>query len=740
MVAEKSFGATVASLALLATTSVSAAASESGFPLHRYVDPMVGVGNDDEGDTIPGPAMPHGSIHPSPNTVVGSNAGYDRDAPISGFAQLHTQGSGGRTTYGTFLISPQVGEPEFDESRHLSPKRGEEARADRYTVILDRYQTRVEVAPAHHSAMYKFTYPEGSEGHLVFDVTRKIRGEIASAASEVRIDPEARTISGRVKAKGYWSPALIDIWFHAELDTNIRSWGVFKGGDRLAGTSLAAGAADERLGAWITFHPAPRPVQMKISVSFTSAERAAQLLRQELPNWDFEAVRAAAGRAWDRELGRIRIDATEADKRRFYTALYHTSIQPRDRTQDQAEADRGTPHWDDYYTLWDSYRTAFPLMSLLKPNAYGKNINSMLATFERYGAAETAFIGGRNYHVGQGGDEVDNVLGEGLLRDVPGVNWSDAARIALFNARQRRSARYLIQGYFAHGDRSPEPEHQRAKSGSSTLGFALNDFYASKLAAAAGLHGDAARLLERSSNWRNVWNTTQHSDGFAGFIQPRSPDGTFFPVDAKQGWDGKRHHNIGFYEGTSWIYSFGVLHDIPGMIEAMGGRQVFTARLGHALGTGLIDMSNEPSFATPWLFSEVDRPDLTSFWANEIYKQFTPMAYPGDEDNGAMSSHYVFNRLGLFPKLGSDLYYLHGPRQRLASIRLENGRALTVLAKNYGPGRIYMRSIRLNGRKLTKPFISQSDVMKGGVLQFVMSSSPGKRSWQSPLQVRKPHD
>jgi predicted alpha-1,2-mannosidase len=697
-------------------------------PLYTYVNPMVGVGNDNQGDTVPGPALPSGSIHPSPETLTGSNAGYDPAAQIGGFGQLHTQGSGGVTTYGTFLVSPQVGAPVFDEAAHLSEKSGEQAAADLYAVTLDRYQTRVEVTPSHYAAIYRVSFPQTDQAQLVFDITRKIKGLVASDQADVTLYPTEGKIIGHVKAKGYWNPALVDIWFCAEVDQKPTAWGVFKNGETLAGATSGATTADQRLGAWWSFDAqGGKPVLMKIAVSFTSAEKAEALLDHDIPGWDFDGVRQAAQGAWNTSLSHIQIsDVPEADLKRFYTALYHTAIQPRDRSLDQADADLGTPHWDDYYTLWDTYRTEFPLMSLIRPHDYAGNIASIVHAFDRFGAFDTAFIAGRNYHVGQGGDEVDNVIGEGLIRGVPGVNWQNAYRVTHFNAFQRRSPRYLSQLYFAVGDQSPEPDNQRARSGSSTIGFALNDFYAGKLAEVTGHTNEAAVLASRAKMWRNVWNAKTESDGYTGFILPKQVDGAFQDIDPKLGWDGKTYNNVGFYEGTAWIYSYDMLHDIPGMVTAMGGREMFIRRLQHALSSGLIDITNEPSFSTPWLFSNVGRPDLSAYWANEIFKKFSADAYPGDEDNGAMSSHYVFNRIGLFPKLGTDLFYLHGPHQPKTVIHLESGKTFTLIARNAGPDQIYIQTATLNGRPLNTPWISQAEIMTGGTLELTLGSQPGR--------------
>ncbi|WP_443751261.1 GH92 family glycosyl hydrolase [Asticcacaulis solisilvae] len=709
-------------LALLVAAPAYAAAPK---PLYTYVDPMVGVGNDNQGDTVPGPALPHGSIHPSPETLTGSNAGYDPKAELSGFAQLHTQGSGGITTYGTFLVSPQVGDPEFDEAKHTSPKADEHAAADLYAVTLSRYNIKAEVTPAHYAAMYRFTFPETGQPDIIVDITRKILGVTASDNAEVTLDPATGRLIGRVKAKGYWNPAAFDIWFVAELNVKPTAWGVFKGTDKQTGATHGTSGPDERLGAWWSF-AAKQPVLMKVAVSLTSAERAQFLLDHDIPGWDFDAVRTNAQAQWNAELSRIEISGVpDADLRRFYTALYHTAIQPRERTLDQADSELHAPYWDDYYTLWDTYRTEFPLLSLIAPKEYAANVASIVHTFDKFGYADTAFIGGRNYHVGQGGDEVDNIIGEGVVRGVDGIDWQQAYRVTHFNAFERRRPRYLIDGYFAVGDLSPESNNQRAKSGSSTVGYALNDYFAAKVAGKAGHTDEAAALMKRSENWKKVWSKDAQSDGFSGFIIPKYADGHFQDLDPKTGWDGKTYNNVGFYEGTAWVYSYDMLHDIPGMIAAMGGPDRFRDRLQHALSSGLIDITNEPSFTTPWLFHNVGRPDLSAFWADAIFRKFTADAYPGDEDNGAMSSHYVFNRIGFFPKLGSDLYYLHGPRQPLTVIHLENGKSFEIVAKTAGPDAIYIQKAALNGKPLTAAFLHQADIVNGGKLELVMGKKPG---------------
>ena len=157
-------------------------------------------------------------------------------------------------------------------------------------------------------------------------------------------------------------------------------------------------------------------------------------------------------------------------------------------------------------------------------------------------------------------------------------------------------------------------------------------------------------------------------------------------------------------------------------------------RLQHAFDAGLIDYTNEPSFSTPWLFSEVGRPDLASFYANRVFTRFTATAYPGDEDNGAMSSHYVFNRIGLCPKLGSASFYLHAPHQPRSVITLPNGRTFSIVAHGYRPGAIYIGGAMLNGKRLDSALIAQDDILKGGTLDLKLTRKPGNWSRSPPVQ------
>ena len=194
----------------------------------------------------------------------------------------------------------------------------------------------------------------------------------------------------------------------------------------------------------------------------------------------------------------------------------------------------------------------------------------------------------------------------------------------------------------------------------------------------SGTRADSDRYLKRSQAWRNVWDDALTSDGFSGFVHGRTADGQFSTVDATKGY------NTDFYEGTCWEFSYDVPHDVPGLILKMGGPETFVNRLLHALKRGYIDFGNEPSFMTIWLFDQVKRPYLTSYWADQFRSKFKGLDLPGDDDSGAMSSLFLFLNAGLFPVAGQDVYYLHGARVPRFTFHQPNGKTFVIVGENAG--------------------------------------------------------
>lgn len=699
-------------------------------PVEDLVDPLIGSAG--RGSTMPGPCLPHASIYPSPETLGATPGGYAGDQPIVGFAQLHTQGTGGNPSYGNFLITPRLG-LAINEAEHASPKSDESAKAYSYSVQLTKPGIRAEIVPARHSALYRFTFPASDEAYINLDVARKIRGDLALDQGTIEIDPRTGVITGGGHFSKNWNPAPYDVFFAAQVSVApdaIGTWtgtevhdGAAGGSVRAIETTLPDGKKEKRnqsLGGYLRFKTtAGQQVMLKIAVSFASVAQARRWLDAEIPAWDFDGLRATAAATWHRALSVATLEgASDEESRKFTTAVWHSMVQPRDRTGDLPGFDPKVPVWDDHYTLWDTWKSLFPLMAILEPEAVRDNIRSFIARHHAApdGFVTAAFIQGKEFKVGQGGNEVDNVIADAYAKKIPGVDWEQAYAVLKNQAERGRTANYREKGWMA-SDEKTDYSH-RIRSGSATVDFAYNDFNVAQVAKGLGHQADYEHYLARSKNWRNVWDDSLESEGFRGFVRGRSLDGKFSTTPATQGF------NTDFYEAICWEFSFNVPHDLPGLIEKMGGRETFARRLTHAFRRGYINFGNEPAFMSPWLFARIGRPYLASYWADALRGEFTGHDLPGDDDDGAMSSLYVFLTAGFFPVAGQDVYFLHGARVPKIQFHLSNGHTFTIVAENAGGKNLFVQSAALNGRALDTPSIHHADIVAGGELRFVMGPQP----------------
>lgn len=655
----------------------------------EWADTRVGATVPGLGSCMPGPCVPHGSVYPSPDTLwphAGSVArhaptsGYHHGDPVVGFSQFHAQGTGGHPSYGIVLVTPTCGEAE-DEASLASPMTLLETRPYLFRARLEREKIDVRLSATRFGAVYAFTFPKGKAGRVVVNAKRKIGRR--DAGVDVRVVRSGATVEGGGVYEGNWCPGRYRCFFHAE---------------------------EERRGETVVF---------RIATSFRSLEKARANFA-EVRGRSVDDVAAAAKAQWEEVLGRVRVEGlSEKDMRLFYSHLFHAFVQPRDRTGDLAGWPEGEPMWDDHYTLWDTWKTLFPLMAILDPATVAGVVNSFSARSERSGFVGVAFCAGLEYRVGQGGDESDNIVADAFAKGVPGIDWT-RAYAALARHAARRTPEYLRLGYVPFGVKTEYC--WRMKSGSSTLGFAYNDFCVAQVAAGLGKADDAARYAARAKNWTNVWDAAlvDAPSGFSGFCRGRFPDGRFTDVSAREGFQNPpgRTYFGDFYEGSCWEYSFMVPGDISGMIERMGGRDRFLARLSYAFDNGLIDYGNEPSFITAWLFDFAGRPDLASKWAHVFRSRFEEKEIPGDDDDGAMGAMYVFLTSGLFPIAGQDLYALHAPAARSVAFALpQSGRTFTVRSELPLDGSAF-GDVFLNGTRLARPFITHRQLLAGGTLEF----------------------
>ena len=714
------------------------ASNQNLFDPIDYADPLFGVGS----ATSAGPTLPAGSIHPSPETLEKDCGGYLRNQPIIGFGHAYTSGSGGTKCYGNFLLSPTVDNVELDHAKRASfaVDESEKAHCYEYEVKLDN-GVSVNVTPAHSSAIYCFEYPQNKDAYLIIDVAHKMDIDASMRFGSIKVDPQNKCIFGGGRFFGNWSGIDWDMYFAMEFDTNFEQIGIFEGDElsSIEGNAPVETTIDtaKRLGAYLRFKQGSS-VKVKIAISFVSAEKAKRFLMEQIPDFDYLKVKESAKKRWRDILGAIRVcDDDTALLRRFYTAVYHLNIQPRDRTNDHGR-------WDDFHTVWDTWKTTFPLYSLLYPQKMGSIIESMIDRAqenEKLGngiVIADEFVSRKEFLAGQGGNDVENVIVDAFLKDVPltKYSWNDAYSVLLRSAELMRSAEYIENGFATDNRKTASGVYysERFKSASVTMGFAFNDKAIAAMAKRIGTPQEYEKYEARSASWLNVWNTKAESEGFYGFPQKPNPDGSF-----DKGYDAHGGYNSYFYEMTGWDASYVNFNDHARLISAMGGKDTFTKRLLYACehsvnyfnddhgAEGYLNFTNEPSFQIPWLFciDEIKRPDLAAKVIDGVIKRFSqPNDYPGDEDNGGMSSYYIFLMCGLFPFATTENYYLHGTRLKETIIHLGNGKDLYITGENVGDDKIYVQSATWQGKPLNTCKLTHKQIMEGGELHFVMGDKP----------------
>ena len=701
-----------------------------------YVDPFIGVRDGEISNCVLGPQMPFGSINPSPHTPGGSHDGYSVDQPIRGFGQLHASGTGWGK-YGMGFISPQIG-LNIDPEGHDSPKSKERASAFEYSVYLDRFDIQVSVSPSFHSAIYRLEYPKNDSSTLVFDVTHNIPMHIASFIggevdeAEVSIHPDGK-VTGSGRYTGGFGDGRYRVFFSAEASKKPASTGRFINDSILDGPgSIKLQNLNDHVGAYFHFNTKEREeVFFKIAISFKSISQAEKWLNEEIPEWNYQGVKQQAYQAWDKELNKIRIETEDSvSKTIFYTALYHTIIMPRDRTDDMTGFEEGEILWDDHYAGWDTWRTNFPLMVLIHPERVSSNINSFINRLKVNGRVKDTYIAGLDMAADQGGDNVDNIIADAYVKGISGINWENAWKVLKNNAENERNG---FQGFGNFGIQDSVMALYRTRgwipagvmSTSKTLEYAYNDFCVAQVAKGLGKEEDYEKYLERSGQWIHLWDSNAMSDGFRGFIASRDSAYNMLDIDlCKLAGSWKDF----FYESNSWTYSYFVPHQFNKLIELCGGSEKYVERTLHGLTKDYINYDNEPAFLVIHSMHYAGRPDLVKYRVDELMnKRFTTEGYPGNEDSGAMGSWYVFSAMGFFPNAGQDIYYLHGPRYKKVVIQLPEQKQIIITAEELSKENSYVQSCFLNGKVWDQSWLRHSDIADGAKIHFVMGAEPS--SW-----------
>lgn len=706
--------------------------------LTQYINMNIGS-TSGYSNTVIGPQRPNASVNPSPDTDPQNKCtGYSADGKIRGFSQIHVSGTGvGK--YGQFLVSPQVGLSTRLDG-HDSEKANENPTCSEYSVTLTDYDIDCSFTPAEHSTIYKFAYPESDDANLVIDMAHNIaNGDAEDIKVDVSTDEQGNTIiSGSGHYAGGWGPEH-DLYFYAVVNKTPKVTGTYDASGPKPGVN-SMGPVDviDRLagmGAYLTFDTqSDEEILMKMGVSFKSVDQAKTWLEGEIPDWDYDAVKAETEDQWNEELNKIVIggDVSDEEKQIFYTSIYHAHLMPRDRTGDIAkygDADM----MDDHFATWDTWRTLYPLYTITNPDLVAKTVNSYITRQKVNGYVRDSIVGGNDMIGQQGGDDIDNVIVDAYVKGIEGVDWNEAYEVIQKNATDYRldyqgwnianpgDSNYKSLGWIPSDDTIT-----RIMSCSYQLEYAYNDYLAAQMAKGFGDTENYEKWLERSNSWINIWNPDVVNNGYAGFIWPKAADGSWVYDDELIPDPTKSHGSWVefFYEASSWGYSFFVPHDIPQLIEKMGGEENFCDRLKLGIEKNWVDIGNEPAFLSAYLFNYTSKPYLTTDCVEMMRNKFSLNGKPGNDDSGAMSSWYIFSSIGFFPNAGQNLYYFTSPHYDKTTIHMDNGNQFTVIANNLSEENKYIQSITLNGKPYKSTMFHHEDIVNGGELIFEMGSTP----------------
>ena len=687
----------------------------------QYVDPR--IGSEGVGRTFPGPSMPFGMCKPGPDCGVTPNAGW---APmpelVTGFSQTHVSGTGGGQKYGNILIQPGI-EPQ----RRIS----EDVALGYYATTFEN-GIRTEITTSEQCAFYRIHYPRA--GKLLVDVTHYLgkdtvpdqreKQQFVGADMEVVSDHELR---GYSRIRGGWNNGdAYTVYFCLMTDKSFRSE---------APTLIFPDSI----------------VNLKVGISYVSSMQA----KRNIPDCDFDIQLNKVRESWEQLLSRIQVKGTEQDKRMFYTALYHTMLMPVDKTGENPKWTE-KPYYDDYYAIWDTYRTSTPLITLLDEEREVAIVNSLLNIYKREGYMPDARSGDCNGRT-QGGSNAEVVIADAYMKGLQGIDYNLALEAMLKDAEADPGAdhekhgrgglkEYTTLGYIPYGvDRA----------GNRTVEYAYDDYCIAEVAKGLGRMDIYERYLRQSQNWRNLWRSDYEWDDVKGYIMPRDANGHW--LDSVPWGRSKVFHpqipytpitkvapwylpwwSTFFYEALSAEYSLSIPHDVPGLIEACGGEETFHRRLDLFFERGRYNVGNEPSFLTPCLYHWIGRPDLTSDRVRQIITDnYTdqPNGLPGNDDSGAMSSWLAFHQLGLYPNAGQNYYLLHAPLLPEWTLQLCNDKTLHGIVKGKGT---HFERVTFNGKVLEDARIEHADLMKGGELVYYVSAKhpkAGKKLFPSEKQT-----
>jgi predicted alpha-1,2-mannosidase len=732
-----------------------------------YVHPIIGT--ERMGHTYPGATSPFGMVQLSPDTdtipyekdgkynpdVYKYCAGYQyEDKAIVGFSHTHFSGTG-HSDLGDFLIMPTVGELRMNPGVAGQPRSGfrsafshdsEVAEADYYKVKLDDYNILAELTTTTRVGYHRYTFPAADQAHIILDLMSGIYNyEDKNVWTYIRIENDT-LVTGYRETSGWGRTRTV--YFALAFSKPFATYGARNFSKRQVyhgfwGNWDQAHNFPEAAGRQLRLHfdfqtKDGEQILLKFALSSVSTDGALLNLRREAPGWDFDAIRQAGHAAWNAELNKVQIQASEDEKVNFYTSVYHAFINPTiymDVDGSYKGIDQVIHKADGFtnyttFSLWDTHRALHPLFNILQPHRNADMIRSMLAHYDQspeHMLPVWAFYSNEDWCMS--GYHSVAVLADAIVKGNTPFDPNRALDACITTSNHRS-----FEGLGIYIDKGYIPSEASGVSVSSTLEYAYDDWSIAQAAKKLGRMDIYDQYIKRSQNYRNVF------DASIGYMRPRLNDGTF-----RTNFDVLSTDGQGFIEGNAWNYTLYVPHDPEGLIALMGGKKRFIQRLDSLFTMTLPDKffaeteditrdgiiggyvhGNEPSHHVAYLYDWTDQPWKTQervrmILGNQYHSG--PDGLGGNDDTGQMSAWYIFTALGFYPVApGSDQYALGSPALDAATITLENGHVFAIRAINQSPKNVYVSKVTLNGQPVNRHYITHEEIMNGGELVFYMSA------------------
>ena len=706
----------------------------------KYVNPFIGTGAIDgglSGNNYPGATSPFGMIQLSPDTSEAPNwgdaSGYDYNRnTIFGFSHTRLSGTGASDLIDITLMPTSSGRTSSAFTHDE-----EKARPGYYQVMLKDENINAELTTTQRNGIHRYQYPAGKDAEIILDMDHS--ADKGSWGRRI-INSQIRILNDHA-VEGYriitgWAK-LRKIYFYMEFSSPILTSTLRDGGRVHENTAVINGT---NLHGYFRFGQLNgKPLTCKVALSSVSMENARQNMEQEAPHWDFDRYVAAADADWEKQLGKIEVKGTEVQKEIFYTALYHTMIQPNTMSDVNGEymaADyttRKVANNETHYTtfsLWDTFRASHPLYTLLEPERVTDFVKSMIRQYEYYGYLPIWQLWGQDNYCMIGNHSIP-VITDAILKGIPGIDMEKAYE-AVYNSSVTSHPNSPFEVWEKYGFM---PENIQTQSVSITLEQAFDDWCVAQLAAKLNKDADYQRFHKRSEYYRNLFHPKTK------FFQSKNDKGEWIePFDPYQ-YGGNGGHP--FTEGNAWQYFWYVPHNIQALMELTGGTKAFEQKLDtfftstykseqmnhNASGfVGQYAHGNEPSHHVAYLYNFAGQPWKTQKYVSHILNTLynnTSSGYAGNDDCGQMSAWYVFSAMGFYPVNPADGRYIIGsPLLDECTLKLAGNKEFRIRTIRKSPEDIYIQSVTLNGKKHKDFFITHQDIMNGGTMVFKMGKKP----------------